>query len=196
MFPVSTPQVLGASFCSTSYSFIPEFGLYVSIPRFILAALMFIFALVRFFNESLQMYRATRQWLPSRYLNLLVRESVLYFLAYVSHHPLHLTQLMWFAALDRHFLYTMNSAVLTFEISDFALSAVAITMLSYISLFTLCPRFIISVRELYVRGSQRYWEGQSGIDTGFGFGGQSGSSIRFANGEMDTILLSERASNM
>ncbi|KAF8558549.1 hypothetical protein OG21DRAFT_1070684 [Imleria badia] len=148
---VSTPRVLDASYCNVTYTFIPGFGLYVSIPRFILAGLMFILSLVRFFMDSFQMYRTTRQWLPSRYINLLVRESIIYFSA--------------------HLLYTTNSAVIIFE-SNIVLVLI-VSMLSNVSLFTLCPRFIISVRELYVRDSQRHWRWESEIDTGFGVSGQS-----------------------
>ena len=40
-----------------------------------------ILGIVQFVMQSLQMYRATRQWQPNRYMVLLVREGILYFFA-------------------------------------------------------------------------------------------------------------------
>lgn len=62
--------------------------------------------------------------------------------------------------------------------------SLAMDMLSYILLFTLSPRFIISVREMYTRDTQRFWDGTSGIDTGFGSGRQP-SEVRFAHTGVD-----------
>ena len=80
---VITAQVLDAAVCDVTYTSTSRFGSYAFIPRFILAALMFVLALAQFTMQSLQAYRMTKQWLPNRYISLLVREGVLYFLAYV-----------------------------------------------------------------------------------------------------------------
>ena len=40
-------------------------------------------AIVQFVRQSLQMYRATKQWRPNQYMSLLVKQGILYFLAYV-----------------------------------------------------------------------------------------------------------------
>lgn len=96
---------------------------------------------------------------------------------------LHLTKLKWFATVNRHLLYTIDSAVLTLELSSFALAGMTVSMLSNVLLFTLSPRFIISVRELYVRDTQRQWQWNSGIDTGFGVSGQSCATM-----EIETLV--------
>lgn len=158
---------------------------------------MFIFALVKFCKESVQTYEMTRQWLPNRYINLLVRESFLYFLAYVSLCPLFTSPnnfLTSFPPADRYLLYNIDFDVITLGSNNLQLLGLTMDMLSYVSLFTLCPRFILSVRELYILDSRRYWSGESGIDTGFGFEGQSPSSVMFEDAEADA--LSERALEM
>ncbi|KAF8452686.1 hypothetical protein L210DRAFT_2051728 [Boletus edulis BED1] len=75
-------QVLDVSFCSATYT-LSVFNSYAFVPRFILSALVFFFALIRFVSEAFQTFKATKQWVLNRYISLLVRESVLYFLAYV-----------------------------------------------------------------------------------------------------------------
>lgn len=40
-------------------------------------------AVTQFTRQSLQMYKATKQWQSNRFVNLLVIEGVLYFLWYV-----------------------------------------------------------------------------------------------------------------
>ena len=42
-----------------------------------------ILGIIQFVIQSLQMHRATRQWQPNRYMVLLVREGILYYIAYV-----------------------------------------------------------------------------------------------------------------
>ena len=52
----------------------------------ILGTLMCLLAVIRFIRESLQMYRIAKRFEISRYLSLLTRDGILYFLACV--HPL------------------------------------------------------------------------------------------------------------
>ena len=80
---VSTAQVLNVTVCNVTYTSTSRFGSYAFIPRFILAALTFILSLAQFVIQSRQTYRVTKQWQPNQYISLLVREGVLYFLAYV-----------------------------------------------------------------------------------------------------------------
>lgn len=58
-------------------------GEYKLIPRLILAGLLLLLVVARLCTESYQTYKATRQWRVNGYLNLLVREGVFYFVAYV-----------------------------------------------------------------------------------------------------------------
>ncbi|KAH0831315.1 hypothetical protein J3R83DRAFT_13961 [Lanmaoa asiatica] len=82
------------SFCNPTYTVSHALGIYKAIPRLILAALMFILAVARFCTESFQTYKATRQWQVNKYLNLLVKEGVLYFLSYVTSPLLHISYLI------------------------------------------------------------------------------------------------------
>lgn len=86
---VTNPQVLDMSFCYPEYDITSMIGAYKLIPRLTLAALMFILAVARLCMDSYREYKATKQWKANLYINLLVREGVLYFLAYVSSPSLH-----------------------------------------------------------------------------------------------------------
>ena len=86
---VVTAQVLDASFCmlqaSSPLAIWAEIA--IDIVRITLGALMCLLVAIQFVRQSLQMYRVTKQFELSRYMNLLVREGMFYFLAYV-HIPL------------------------------------------------------------------------------------------------------------
>ncbi|KAG8216188.1 hypothetical protein J3R82DRAFT_8212 [Butyriboletus roseoflavus] len=72
------------SFCNPTFTITSQLGNYKLIPRLILAVLLLILAVARLCTESYQSYKATRQWQVNRYLNILVRDGVLYFIAYVA----------------------------------------------------------------------------------------------------------------
>ena len=62
-----------------------------TILEVIIGAIMCTLVICRFITQSLQMYRATKQWRVSGYMNLLVQQGIVYFLAYVPlssfHYP-------------------------------------------------------------------------------------------------------------
>ena len=80
-------EVLDYSVCE-SQAVVP-FSLIVLQPaaQVILGTLMCLLAIIRFIRESLQMYRVTKQFEISRYLSLLTRDGILYFLVYVTPCP-------------------------------------------------------------------------------------------------------------
>ena len=80
--PVTIVQVVGFSLCDASIPVTP--GVHAEIPRFILGATLLILAITQTFKESLNMYKATKQWEPNRYLKRLARDGIIYFLVYVS----------------------------------------------------------------------------------------------------------------
>jgi hypothetical protein len=86
---VTNPQVLDMSFCYPEYDISSMIGAYKLIPRLTLAALMFILAVGRLCMDSYREYKATNRWKANQYISLLVREGVLYFLAYVPSLLLH-----------------------------------------------------------------------------------------------------------
>ena len=58
-----------------------------AILRLLLSAALLILALIQTLKESVQVYKATKKWQSNRYLQLLARDGVLYFLVYVSPFP-------------------------------------------------------------------------------------------------------------
>ena len=76
-------QVLDYSICESQV--VVPFSVVVLQPaaQVILGTLMCLLAVIRFIRESLQMYRVIKRFDISRYLSLLTRDSILYFLSYV-----------------------------------------------------------------------------------------------------------------
>ena len=84
---VAIVQVLDFSFCNDPNTTPSQTYLCDAILRFVLSATILILAVIQTLKQSVKMYRATKQWQPNRYMPLLVRDGVLYFLVYVSLHP-------------------------------------------------------------------------------------------------------------
>jgi hypothetical protein len=80
---VHTTQILDFSFCVWQNE-LPSLTNVVSILQMTHAAAMCILAIAQFVRQSLQMRRATKVWQLNRYMNLLVKQGILYFLGYVS----------------------------------------------------------------------------------------------------------------
>lgn len=79
-YTASTTPTLGFSICVVP----PNIGIrVVDGVQLTLALIMFLLVVVQFVKESLQMYKATNRYQLNPYMNLLVREEMLYFLAYV-----------------------------------------------------------------------------------------------------------------
>ena len=74
--------MLDYSFCVWG-NFPPIWGEIIDVVQIILGALMCLLVAVRFAKESVQMYTVTKQLRLNRYMNLLVRQGMLYFVAYV-----------------------------------------------------------------------------------------------------------------
>ncbi|KAF8843543.1 hypothetical protein BDN67DRAFT_964367 [Paxillus ammoniavirescens] len=127
---VTTTEAAVFTFCVATYDTTSLFGTYTAIPRLILGVILCTLAVAQFVRQSLDMYKAIKQWQPNRYLELLTRESVLYFIAYLVY----------------------NAAYLVGNIGTaHIILGVAASLLPYI----LAPRFILSVREAC---SHTVWE--------------------------------------
>ncbi|KAF8424404.1 hypothetical protein L210DRAFT_2098384 [Boletus edulis BED1] len=144
---VTMGQVLKFSFCNVSYINAPA-----TLQVYRVASRL-----------SFEMYKATKQWQPNRYMQKLVGDGIIYFFVNV------LYQIDYLFALV--VAPTNNPALFH-------------TFL-YIIFYTLIPRFIISIRELYDHGIY----GGFHIDNGFGVVFQSNagpdttvSAIVFADG--------------
>jgi hypothetical protein len=163
----ATTQILDFSVCvvGPTSQIWTKLATYVQIMH---ATAVCILALVQFVRQSLQMYRVTKQWQINRYMGLLVREGILYFLVYVPippHRPIGNqlpTQLC-----HSIFMFTLIN-LLSFlgEVPTSGWQAILLFLLAYVPLFTQIPRFIMSIREMYAHGA-RGGRGD-GIDTGFG----------------------------
>jgi len=162
---VTIGQVLNLSFCHNSFIDIPAtVQMYRIAPRLALAATLVILAISQTLKQSFEMYKVTKQWQPNRYMQKLVGDGILYFIVNVLYHI------------------------------DYVLASVAaptnntrlfLTVFLYILFYTLIPRLIISIRELYDHDIR----GRFHIDTGFGVVSQSNagpditmSAMVFVNG--------------
>ncbi|KAF8122286.1 hypothetical protein EV363DRAFT_1106998, partial [Boletus edulis] len=85
---VTLAQVLDFSFCNVSFINTPSrLYVYRAAPRLVLAAVLVILAVSQTLNQSFEMYKATKQWQPNRYMQKLVGDGVLYFIVYVLISP-------------------------------------------------------------------------------------------------------------
>ncbi|KAF8553933.1 hypothetical protein OG21DRAFT_1603838 [Imleria badia] len=138
-----------------------------TIFQIIHGATLCILAIVQSVRQSLQMYRATKQWQLDQYMSLLVRQGVLYFFAV--------------------FLYALvDTLAASGKLPTGGWQLVLLGILEWVPMYTLTPRFIVSVRELYAR-DVRGRRGE-GIDTGFGLSsgrGAGGTAIVFADVEQN-----------
>ena len=81
-----TAQVLDFSFCVEQYGS-PIFPNIIGIVQITLGALMCLLVVIQFTKEAHQMYKATKHFRPNRYMKLLVREGIIYFLTYAHLSP-------------------------------------------------------------------------------------------------------------
>ncbi|KAF8552125.1 hypothetical protein OG21DRAFT_1486466 [Imleria badia] len=158
-----TVQILDFSYCVWQNN-LPSLMKVVSILQMTHAAAMCILAIAQFVRQSLQMHFVTKGWQLNRYINLLVRQGILYFLGI--------------------FLYNF---VVVFNYSGGGWQGYLLYILAYVPMYTLTPRFILSIRELYARDVRG--RGGEGIDTGFGLlSAGRGADMVFADIELNEGL--------
>ena len=77
-------QIVNVSFCTGVASNIPLLTYICDVvPRFVLSASLLSLAVIKTLKQSIQMYKATKQWQPNKYMQQLVNDGVFYFLVYV-----------------------------------------------------------------------------------------------------------------
>jgi len=81
-------------------------------PRFVLAATLIILAACPTLRQSLEMYKATNQWRPNRYMERLVAEGFLYFLVYVTLAPFYPSSPLFIFALSHPSLSQVTIQIL------------------------------------------------------------------------------------
>jgi len=165
-FVVIVNQLLDLSFCSLG-AISASWNKATSLSQLVHAGVMCTLVVIQFTARSAQMYRATKQWQLGPFVNLLIVEGVVYFLAI----------LMW---------NLVNTLYAFGHLSGDGPSYVVLSLLEVIPIATLTPRFILSMRELYARSV--HGGRADNIDTGFGLAtlsdpGMSGSTMVFAESE-------------
>ncbi|KAF8554013.1 hypothetical protein OG21DRAFT_1497329 [Imleria badia] len=194
----ATFQILDFSYCIVS----PTPRLWttvITVPSLQIthSAAVCMLAIVQFVRQSLQIYYATKQWQLNRYMSLLVQQGILYFLAYV---PVSFCPSVHSAVVKKRlpmeltitvrrsiFLFTlMNVLAAAGKLGSGLWQLILSVAAEFVPLYTLTPRFIISIRELYARDVQD--NRGEGIDTGFGLlsrRGAGGTAMVFADVEQN-----------
>ena len=75
---VNVISLYGRSACNQSYSTPSPLWTY-ELPNFLFSALLLILALIQTLKQSMEMYKATKQWQPNRYMKQLVKDGIIYF---------------------------------------------------------------------------------------------------------------------
>ncbi|KAF8452766.1 hypothetical protein L210DRAFT_3499625 [Boletus edulis BED1] len=158
---VSTVQLLNLTICTFVVS-TQTWNIAAATIQCILASVLCILVVVKFARNSVQMYQATRTWQLNRYISLLTRDGLFYFLAYVSVSFLS----HWNNELTEQ--HTMGNNIQ-------GLGLLLPSVFANVFLFNLTPRFVINVRELYVLDLQGRWDVD--IDTGFGLSSRAGHGV-------------------
>ncbi|KAF9232808.1 hypothetical protein BU15DRAFT_67125 [Melanogaster broomeanus] len=78
---VTSAEVMDVRVCTVTFNGISRIATYLFIPRFILGVLLCILAITQFIRQSLEMHAVLKRWRSNQYMELLVRESILYFVA-------------------------------------------------------------------------------------------------------------------
>jgi hypothetical protein len=76
--------LFGVKSCTFSFKAPSTPFTYTCIPTIVLSVLFCGLPIAQFVRQTLQMHRAIKQWRSNRYLELLVQESVMYFVMYVG----------------------------------------------------------------------------------------------------------------
>ncbi|KAF8126071.1 hypothetical protein EV363DRAFT_1349698 [Boletus edulis] len=163
---MSITQCLDISICNIMPS-TPTWSIAATTMQCILGTVLCTLVVVKFVRGSLQMYQATRRWEVNSYIALLARDGLFYFLT---------------TLLNSLIILLCSFQRINGQGSGILLTSVFANIIQY----TLTPRFVIHVRELYVLDSQGRW------DVGFGL---SSGTRRNAGGltTIGTIVFAEAA---
>ena len=169
-----TIQVTDFTICTASFNkaLLPSLILY-KIVQFILSVALLSFAVIQVLKQSFEMYKATKQWQPNKYLQQLVTDGFMYFFVYVFlFYTLSITTCKYQELTARtsvfHCRNVFYNGVSLAQLRSTTFNTTAVLFLSVLSSITIVPmspRFIINIRELYDRDLRGRW---NGIDSGFG----------------------------
>ncbi|KAF8431052.1 hypothetical protein L210DRAFT_3003901 [Boletus edulis BED1] len=152
---VSVYHILDITGCGIVVS-TRKWGITIAIIQFIIGTVLCSLVVAKFVRDSLKMYQATRKWQMNRYISLLTRDGLFYYLAILFNSAIYL-------------LYNSLSSIRQGP------GILLATAFAYVFLYTLTPRFVMNIRELYVLDTQG--RGDIHIDTGFGLSSRVGRDI-------------------
>ncbi|KAF8126724.1 hypothetical protein EV363DRAFT_1173824, partial [Boletus edulis] len=150
---VTIIQLLGITVCNPVLN-TNTWNTATAVVQFVHGTVLSFLVVAKFVGDSLRTYQATRKWQFNRYISLLVRDGFFYFLVYVP--PL-INLLGVLGTLPGGW------------------GGPALVVVATVPLFTLTPRFVMNIRELYVRDAQGRWDRD--IDTGFGLSNGAGGGV-------------------
>ena len=86
--PVTVVQVVNFSFCNGSFSNASShLVLTILTLGIVLSVMLLMLAVISTLKQSIMLYKATKKWQPNHYMQLFVKDGILYFLAYVFLSP-------------------------------------------------------------------------------------------------------------
>lgn len=173
---VSISQLLDITVCNFVFS-TQTWNNAATFSQLILGAVVCTLVMAKFMRDSFQMYRATQKLQLNRYVSLLVRDGLLYFLVYVPSLNL-LVKLI--NSLDgvmvSTFFYTLTNMLGMLGTIPAGWVTQMLMVAADVPVYTLTPRFVMNIRELYVLDLQGRCGGD--IDTGFGLSSTAGRDGR------------------
>ena len=174
---VSIVQLLDATVCIGVMN-TPSWDIASTIIQFILSTAMCALVMTQFMRESLQMYKATRKLQFNKYMSLLVRDGLLYFFVYVP--PFPSTFCRYDGLTRRHamistLLHSLLSMLGNLGKIPAGWVGDVLVVAATVPVYTLTPRFVMNIRELYMLDLQRRCGGD--IDTGFGLSSGAGRGV-------------------
>ncbi|KIJ64963.1 hypothetical protein HYDPIDRAFT_28304 [Hydnomerulius pinastri MD-312] len=125
---VSVADAAMSQICTQSLSAGPQIALYLNVTRIVLSAVLCVLVVARFVKHSSEIHRTLGQWHSNRYMKLLARESVLFFIV------------------------NLFTNILSLSVSVLAnqdLSLVMLVALTGFLPYLLAPRLIISMRAFH-----------------------------------------------
>ena len=84
---VTAAQIASFNTCAITINHIPLIftaHLVDGSLRFVLSVVLLVLAVIQTIKQSVDMFRATKQWQPNKYMQQLVTDGILYFLVYAS----------------------------------------------------------------------------------------------------------------
>ena len=168
------PPILDISACS--FTIITQtLFIVMAISQFILSVMLFVLVVTQFLRGAFQMHRATQKWEFNRYVNLLIREGLLYFLVYVE--PVFPARTMIHNMPIRSVFNNLVNLLGNFRVQTAVVgwSSQLLFVIANVPLYILTPRFVLNIRELYMLDSQGRL--QRDIDTGFGLSSGAGHGV-------------------